>query len=392
MKILYAPDTSDHPNWGCRFMGAWYRRELLRRGVDTSWRLGSRWFFRPPADITPPTTWSDIQRIGIAVRAGRLLPSLAKALQECDLVLMNGENFIRANVVKGRMLLLLAYLASEVFDKPCILTNLTVDLADPALAEMAANVLPALTQVHVREETSRAALGALVPGVVVGLHPDVGWTAMPRPVAEWGALARRDDHLSAWPDVVEGFDPFVPYITVSASSAFVDDEVATRAAVPAFVELATRLRALAPQVLLVASCEIDAMIMRNVAARTGLPLLGLNCPVPQAIDVLANARLHLGGRWHPGIFATTGGTPLVAFEANSHKMRTLMGELQPEAPVFDGRLLQAQMADVVAQAEVQLDAGEGLRARLRETATQVASRVQGNLDGVMAGVKHGGPL
>ena len=23
-KILFAPDTSDHPNWGCRFMGDWY--------------------------------------------------------------------------------------------------------------------------------------------------------------------------------------------------------------------------------------------------------------------------------------------------------------------------------------------------------------------------------
>ena len=383
MKILYAPDTSDHPNWGCRFMGAWYRRELLRRGADTSWRLGSRWFFRPPAELTsPPTTWDDIQRIGADVRAGRVLPSLARALQDCDLVLMNGENFIRPNVVKGRMLLLLAHLASQVFAKPCILTNLTVDLSDPALAEIVANVLPAVAQVHAREDTSRAALCDIVPGMAVGLYPDVGWTAMPLPVSEWGALARRDDHLSAWPDVVEGFDPFVPYITVSASSVFADDEAATRAAIPAFVELTARLRTLAPQVLLVASCEIDAMIMRNVAARTGLPLLGLNSPLPQAIDVLANAHLHVGGRWHPGIFATTGGTPLVAFDANSHKMRTLMDQLQPEAPVFDARLLHDQMNGVVAQAAAQIDAGEALREVLRRKAAEMAALVRGNLDGV----------
>ena len=364
-------------------MGAWYRRELLRRGAETTWRLGSRWFFRPPAELTAPTTWADIQRIAAAVHAGRVLPSLAKALQDCELVVMNGENFIRPDAVKGRMLLLLAYLASQVFGKPCLLTNLTVDLSDPALAEIVANVLPAISQVHVREETSRAALRGLVPGMAVGLYPDVGWTAMPRPLAEWGVLARRDDHLSAWPDVVEGFDPFTPYITVSASSVFANDEVATRAAVPAFVALATRLRALAPQVMLVASCEVDAMIMRNVAARTGLPLLGLNSPLAQAIDVLGNARLHIGGRWHPGIFATTGGTPLVAFEANSHKMRTLMGQLQPEAPVFDARKLQGQMEDVVAQAAAQMDAGEGLRSVLREKATGMASQVQGNLDGMV---------
>ncbi len=382
MRVLYAPDTSDHPNWGCRFMGAWYRRALSGRGAEPAWRLGSRWFFGPPAELTPPSSWSDIQRIGADVRAGRLLPSLARALQECDLVLMNGENFIRPNAVKGRMLLLLAHLASRVFAKPCILTNLSVDLSDPALAGMVANVLPAVTQVHVREGVSRAALGALVPGMDVGMYPDVGWTAEPRPVAEWGALARRDDHLSAWPDSVEGFDPFAPYITVSASSVFANDEAATRAAVAAFVELVTRLQRLVPQVMLVASCEVDAMIMRNVAARTGLPLLGLNSPLPQAIDVLANARLHVGGRWHPGIFATTGGTPLVAFEANNHKMRTLMGQLQPEAPVFDPRTLQGQMDDVVAHAAAQLDAGEGLRAALREHAAGMASQVRGNLDGV----------
>ena len=29
MKLLYAPDTADHPNWGCRFMGDWYRQALV---------------------------------------------------------------------------------------------------------------------------------------------------------------------------------------------------------------------------------------------------------------------------------------------------------------------------------------------------------------------------
>ncbi len=381
MKVLYAPDTSDHPNWGCRFMGNWYRRELARRGGAPGWRLGSRWFFRLPEGMPEPRTWADVQRIGEDVRRGRLaLGEVGKVLAACDLVLMNGENFIRPNVLKGRLLLVFAYLASRVYGKRCILTNLTLDLSDPALAEMAAQVLPALAQVHVREQVSLAAYGAHVPGAAAQFYPDPAWTARPRPVEEWGPLARLDGHLSAWPDVVEGFDPFAPYVTLSASSVFAAPGADLEKAVPGFIELARRLRALVPQVLLVASCEVDAMLMRQVAARTGLPLLGLGIPVEQAIDVLAHARVHLGGRWHPGIFATTGGTPLVAFEANTHKMRTLVHELQPAAPVFDPCRLGEQLDDVLAHARSQLAGGDRLRAALRAHAQAMGVRVGGSLD------------
>jgi hypothetical protein len=381
MKVLYAPDTSDNPNWGCRFMGDWYRRELVRRGAKPAWKLGSRWFYQLPEGMPEPRSWAEVQRIGESVRGGTLqLGPIAQALANCDLVLMNGENYLRPQVLKGRMLLLFAYLASQVFGRRVILTNISLDLSEPALAGIAARVLPGLAEVNVREETSRAAYARLLPGAAAGLYPDPGWTARPRPVAEWGGLARRDGHLSAWPDVVEGFDPFRPYVTLGASSAFAGDAAAVRAAAPAFAELARRLRALELQVLLVATCQVDTLLMRQLAARTGLPLLGLRIPVEQAIDVLGHARLHVGGRWHPGIFATTGGTPLVALEANNHKMRTLAHELQPGAPVFDARALAAQLDDVLAHAQAQLAAGESLRASLRGKAAAMAARVHASLD------------
>ena len=380
MKILYAPDTADIPNWGCRYMGDWYRRELVSRGTPASWRIGSRWFYQVPQGLPQPGTWDDFRRIGELVLRQDVQGGVGTALRECDAVLMNGENYIRPQVLKGRMLLLLAYLASQVFGKRCVLTNLALDLSEPALAQIVAQVLPGLSEVHVRDEESLSRLRALCPGLAARLIPDVGWTATPRRLAEWAALARRDGHLSAWPDVVEGFDPVQHYVTLGASSRFAGDEAAARDAVPAFVELARRLGDLAPQVLLVASCEVDAAIMRRVAAQAGLPLLGLNVPVVQAIDVLGNARLHVGGRWHAGIFATTGGTPLVALDSNSHKMRTLARELQPEAPVFDALRLAQETDALVAWARKQLDGGEALRSRLSGHAAAARARVAGNLD------------
>lgn len=377
MKIFYAPDTSDHPNWGCRFMGEWYRRRLTSLGAKPAWILGSRWFHALPEGMREPRTWEDVQGIGDDVRSGRLsLGPMGEALAACDLLWMNGENFIRPGALKGRLLLVLAYLASVVYGKRCVMTNLALDLSEPALALIARQVLPGLTEVHVRENVSLAAHAATIGGAAPKVYPDPGWAAQPRPPGQWVELARQDGHFSAWPDVAEGFDPAVPYLTIGGSSAFAGDQAAIRAAVPAFIELARRLRQLVPQVLLTASGEVDALIMRAVAARTGLPLLGLNVPVVQAIDVLANSRLHVGGRWHPGIFASKGGTPLLALGANNHKMATLMQQLQADAPVFDARQIGARMQEIVAQADRQLAAGEALRSELARKAAEFASRVE----------------
>jgi hypothetical protein len=356
MKVLYAPDTADHPNWGCRFMGDWYRDALgALQGVRLR-SLGSRWFFRDDPKVPMPRTWPELLAIAQAVRDGRSqgLERVLPLLAGCDLVFMNGENFIRPATMKGRRVLMLAYLAKVVFAKPVVLANLTLDLSEPALAEMVAQVLPLLDEVQIREDVSAAAYRALVPHAAFMAFADVGWTATPAPLEGWAALARRDGHLNAWPDRSAGFDARQPYATVSASSAFVgagqDDDP-----VEGFVALCRRLAEVVVQVVLVAPCEVDATIMRKVQAATGLPLLGLNLPVPQGIDVLGHARVHVGGRWHPGIFAATGGTPLVAIGANTHKMATLMQDLHPREPVFAAHGLVHQVDANVARARAQVD-------------------------------------
>lgn len=389
LKVLYAPDTSDHPNWGCRFMGDWYRRELALTGARTQQRVGSRWFFSPAPGVPDTLTWVSIQQVAEKVRAGHLLQPVAQSLQQCDVLFMNGENFIRPGARKGRMLLLLAYLAKHVFGKRCILTNATLDFSEPELREIARNVLPMLDQVHVREETSLARYRALLPDASTPqLFADVAWTYQPQPVSGWGEAAMRTGQLSAWPDVVEGFDPSQPYITVSASSLFAMPEHEGKDYSAGFAALCTQLQALVPQVLLVASCEVDAKIMRRVAARTRLPLLGLTLPVPQGADVLANAALHVGGRWHPGIFASIGGTPLLAFQANTHKMHTLAQQMQPGAQVFDPARLQEQMDAIIGCARQQLDAGGTLRDQLRQRAATLAQLVEGNLADLQAWVRQ----
>ena len=380
MKLLYAPDTADHPNWGCRFMGDWYRDALQRLGDARVRRIGSRWFFREDPKVPLPLTWPDLLAIARAVRDGRDqgLADVLPLLAGCDLLFMNGENFIRAGAMKGRRLLMLAYLAKVVFGKPVVMANLTLDLSEPALAEMAAQVLPLLDEVQIREAVSAEQYRTHVPQARCVEFADVGWTARPAPLAAWAAMARRDGHFNAWPDRCAAFDAGRPYVTVSASSAFVGAGQHGGPA-EAFVALCRRLEQDVAQVVLVAPCEVDASIMRKVQAATGFPLLGLNLPVVQGIDVLGNARVHVGGRWHPGIFAATGGTPLVAMGANTHKMATLMQQLHPDEPVFDALGLASQVDAIVARARAQVEAGPALRAQVLQQAAAMRARVEGNL-------------
>lgn len=385
MKILYAPDTADHPNWGCRFMGDWYRDALGALDGVRLRSLGSRWFFRDDPKVPLPRTWPELLAIVQAVRDGRNhgLEGVLPLLAGCDLLFMNGENFIRPGTMKGRRLLMLAYLAKVVFAKPVVLANLSLDLSEPALAELVARVLPLMDEVQFREDVSAATYRALVPQAGFVEFADVGWTATPAPLDEWRRLARRPGHFNAWPDRSVAFDAGRPYVTVSASSAFVGSDQ-NEDPTEGFVALCKRLAEDVAQVVLVAPCQVDAAIMRRVQAATGFPLLGLNLPVLQGIDVLGNARTHVGGRWHPGIFAATGGTPLVAMGANTHKMATLMQQLHPDEPVFDARALAHQVDAIVARAKAQVDAGPALRAQVLQRASAMRMRVAGNLDFVEA--------
>jgi polysaccharide pyruvyl transferase WcaK-like protein len=371
MKILLAPDTSDHPNWGCRVMGGWFRRTLARNGFNPTWLAPSAWFMSQHPSLPSLNTMADFQRKAQEVRAGLILGDIAAILERCDAVVLNGENFIRPGTHKGRMLLFLAYLVKQVFRKPCLLTNHSVDLDEPALADIVREVYPLLDEVHFREDYSAKACASMLQPGRWQVIPDVAFDVPAAPLTVWSSVGHRDGQFSAWPDVAEGFDPRRPYVTVSASSIFAQPQHRQLDPAPAFSRLCMRLQEKVGPVVLTAPCEVDSAIMRKVQQATGFPLIGINLPVRQAIDIIGNASVHVGGRWHPGIFAATGGTPLVAFGANSHKMHSLMRMLGLDAPVFDALQLDSHVQTIVDQAAACVDAGESLRQRLRELGAQV---------------------
>jgi polysaccharide pyruvyl transferase WcaK-like protein len=353
---------------------------MAQSGFAPSWLAPSGWFLRQHPDLPELNTLADFERYGKEVQAGRILHDIAPVLRQCDAVLMNGENFIRPGAHKGRMLLFLAYLVKQVFGKPCVLTNHSAELDEPALAELARNVYPMFDEVHFREERSVEVGAPLVRPGAWRFIPDVAFAVPAAPLSEWGDLVRREGQFSAWPDSAEGFDPSRPYVTVCASSIYSLPQHSRLDPVPFFIKLCRQLNERVGPVVLAAPCVIDSTIMRKVQAATGFPLLGLQLPVRQAIDLIGNAAVHVGGRWHPAIFAATGGTPTVALTSNNHKVRSLMDQLEMEGPVFDALDLDTHIDAIVGQARAYLDAGTALRQRLMRRSRELAGQVGGNLD------------
>ena len=380
MKIYFAPDTSDHPNWGCRVMGDWFRNEFARIGHPYRWHTDSQWFYRQHPQLAQLQTIADFRHYANEMKTGRILEDIANVLRQCDLVFLNGENFIRPGTHKGRMLLFIAYVAKTVFNKPCVLSNNSIDLDEPELAEIANEIYPLLDEVQFREARSFALGSAITPPDRARLIPDVAWAVPAAPLADWSALARRPGHFSAWPAKADNFNPTRPYITICASSIFSMPQYESIDIAPTFIRLCQRLNREVAPVVLTVPCVAEQKIMRKVYAALRLPVLGSNLPVRQAIDVIGNAAVHIGGRWHLSIFAATGGTPIIALSANTHKMHSLMQQLQIDDPVFDALQLTDHIDAIVSLAKRHIEAGTSLREKILQRSRELSAQVAGNMD------------
>lgn len=307
---------------------------------------------------------------------GLILKKEMAGLKECGLVFINAENCIRPGTLRGRKILFMAYLAKQ-WGKRCVIVNHTLDLSDPALMEMARAVYPLLDEAQFRdEETVERYAKTLRPAGDWSFVPDFAYTYRPLEKESWLKAANRPGYHSVWPDSAESFDPSVPYVTVSASSILGMPGHEKTDKSPAFLELCKRLRKEFPQVVLTAPCVPDERTLRPVAASLGLPLIGLATPVQQAIDLMAHAQVHIGGRWHPAIFSALGGVPWVSLTSNNHKAKSLARQLGYQAPTFDLLQLERHVEEIAALAVSYAREGETLRARIRGRALELGRQAE----------------
>lgn len=425
MKILLVNDSSSNPNWGDRAAAISLKRMIADAGatidaVITEDELRATSFFDRSGSeagggegerrirdwirlFLPPVLLKlrerAIFRLGLVDedRSGpipliaeeldacsrQLLQdrdkygALSDTISGCDVVVIHGDGAMTGNGIIPRTKLFLAYLTREHFDKPVILVNHTTDFDHPDLDRMAEAVYPLLNDVTYRDRISEERCRNRWPGRYVA---DTAFLFAPAERHNWIEVASRPGYFDIWPDQAN-FDPAEPYICMGGSSAFSYEENAPPVElIRRYVALITHLRSVYHgQIVLTASDRIDENILRPASLETGLPLIGLTSPVQQCVDIVGNADAYIGGRWHVGIFALRGGTPIVPLSSKTFKMPALVQMAGLSTPAFDVASLdesKEKIGDVLLEL---LEAGEDLRRELRDWASSQAENCRDNV-------------
>ena len=386
-KVLLVGDTSNRTNWGCRATSAALRTlveehativgavDMLRlrervpgrvpvtaldppSPVAAARRQGRRARARVRRAVHPAATDlgpDDLERFADDLVAGRTHPHLTRAIQAADVVLVNGEGAILQDRSGGRLMLGIAYAARTRFDRRVAIVNHTADLRSGMLP-VARRVYPVIDDIRVRELHSLREVDEVAGTVPHAFAADAAFSGPPPP-----PLPSRDR----------------PRIVVGGSAAYHKAAVSPDALRAGFHELCTRLGALGTVVVTAASVP-DDQVLQPVASSLGLTYHGLTTPTQEAADLLATADLYVGGRWHPAILASRGGTPVVAFSSNSrNKIQGLLELLDIDQPEVDALRMGEHVDALTALAAVRLAAPgrERTAARARELAASAADNV-----------------
>ena len=348
------------------------RKETVKQFVPPI-LLRLRRKLRPHCDCSPtrrfiPERWEGFEESARAVIRKGVWPTLLEALQHVDVVVIHGDGSMVGNDIHPRSLLFLSYLIKEHFDTPVIIVNHTVDLDHPDLRKMAEHVYPLFDDVVFRDPVSVERCKALCNG---RFSPDTAFWFEPARSEMWAPIAGRLTYFDVWPDEAR-FDPSEPFVCIGGSSLlrFVKKPASIVAGYTSLIEhVGSRYPG---RIVLTVSDLNDQAVFRPIAERLKLPLVSLTTPVQQAVDILGNADAYIGGRWHPGIFALRGGTPIVPLSARTFKMQALTDLAGLSSATFDALNLTEEQEAIGRQLLFYLEQGTELRDRLRSLAEKSA--------------------
>jgi polysaccharide pyruvyl transferase WcaK-like protein len=417
MNVLFINDSTTYPNWGGRAATVSLRMmirqlggnivksisidDLERSSLDhrvASKATGKRsaretvGLFIPPVlpklrrRLMPgvdraaesqfiPRTWGDYDRCVERVLGKETpWPELLRSLGDIDVAVVFGDGDIYGNNLLPRTLLFLSLLVKQHFGKPVVMVNHSADLDDPDLRRVAEVVYPLFDDVVFRDQVSAERCKTVCAGRFAA---DTAFWFKPALLETWAPLAARPTYFDVWPDTAS-FDPSSPYLCVGGSSLFDKADIGT--VVNGYDRLVRHLGSVySGQIVMTVSDGVDDPVLRPIAERFALPLIGVTTPVQQAVDILGNADAYIGGRWHPSIFALRGGTPIIALSSKTFKMRALMDMAGLPPRTFDAVDLQNETDAIGQLLSVYVEQGADLRRRLCSWADEMAENSWDNV-------------
>lgn len=395
MKVCLVNDTSDDPNWGARATSLALRELIHEAGgrVESTlyqYRIGMAQaediasvrdaeVLSGQVEDVAPRRWQEFESRARDVMDGVIFPEIHTALASSDVVLISGEGCIYDCTRQSRMIYFIAYLAKRFFGKPTAIVNHSIVMNDPVLREIADHVYPLLDDVVFREPVSALACVSGLGRVA----SDAAYLYQPQGAEWWpqSGSSQQSPQGENEGGILRGgdFDPQAPYTCIGGGSVYFRGLKPGFDAVPSFSKLCRALQACVGQVILTASSGKDLRIMEPLAERLELPLAGVNLPIQTAVNLVGNAQVYIGARWHPSIFAHSGGTPVIALNRHTVKMDAFLKQVGMQQSAFDPFAIEDQLDDLMAEVKAHLQAGEELRSHLRNGALRLAGMARENV-------------
>ncbi len=278
------------------------RRTEIR---DPKWAfsLGYRWAPRGPI-----SNWRDpLGKVG----ARLLMRKWQSALENADLVVVNGEGTLHPQPQAFAWLSIIdKILASRKC--PVWVVNCSIELGDGSMSGLLDRVLTRVDRLVLREPVS------------FRLAIERGWNAELGTDCAFLAAADSGERVSSWLSN-QGIQGEFAVVTGSANAG--------AWAIESVREWIQALMQRNLKIVFAASTPTDHRLYER---------LELDCPLFSSkeidhlamISLIGRASLHVGGRFHPTIFAACAGTPFVCIDGETHKMFALMELLGTPGQLF----------------------------------------------------------
>ena len=375
--LLLLNDCSDQINYGAealmegllRIIAAAIPNHTLRM-IPSHWLIEPEFFSREfhngsslvqPAAIWPHVAdqFECIADEWLAGRGGRGVDVYLKALQDVDLVILNGEGSMYRTNLSAVRELFVAWFAKTKLGIPTVFLNglIHLTLVVPILPAMMKKTFRVLDAVAVRDPYSLRNVHDFMSEIPVTLIPD-------------SALAVPVEIDNPSPGVMALFRQLgnTDFFCFDPGPMPIDHRFGPRSAL---YRLITEIKQLIPQAVMVASGPSEAPMLKQLAADTDSIYLDHQPSYRDLMAVLARTKFQISGRNHNPLLGALVGCPVISIGSTSHKVHGMCEILEVSEP-YDGTDLRSNIDRIKTHVASHLVNGVMVRNQIKSIAARLA--------------------
>lgn len=273
---------------------------------------------------------------------------LLNQIKSVDILVFNAEGSTYRNNKSAIRALFILWIGAKFFNKRCFFLNGSVTLSDidPMLPAMVEKTFSSIAGVTLREPKSYRTVTERWPHLIskVSMAPDSAFYESHRDGADRSARLALPDLYFCFSTSMMPVD--FKFGKSSSSLLYLLKELSRRFGTP-----------------IILARDIEDQFLNELSKDLDCIVIGKDFSYEDVIKIVKGARFLLSGRYHHLIFSYMSGTPFIAMDTTSHKIKGLV-ELackNPVRAVYDPTNLKYESKNILKSAEelesVNLDRG-----------------------------------